>query len=555
MRKRIPIFALAALVTLAVSTVGGARDTARKGGTLVFGSARDPLILDPILVSDGESLRPIRQMYEGLLTVKPGTARVVPSLALRWKVRNRGRSWTFILRRGVRFHDNTRFNAAAVCANFNRWYGFTGAFQSSAATSYWQSIFGGFRSTVGNPRSPVELRTSLFKSCRVLGRYTVRITLTRPSASFLGALSLPSFSMSSPRALRRYNANRAEMRGGSPVFTGSYGFSHPTGTGPFKFSSWTRGNRLVLVRNPRYWGRDAYLNRLIFRPIANNAARLQALQTGELQGYDLVEPADMPAIRANRRLRLLDRPMFNIAYVAINQKAAPMNKLAVRQAVAYGLNRGAVIRSFYAGRGQVAHAFMPPGLLGYAKDVKKYSFQPQRARRLLQRAGLRLPVRIEFWYPTGVSRPYMPDPRRNFEAFAASLEQSGFDVVARGAPWSPDYLNAAQTGKAGHLHLLGWTGDYADPDNFLGEFFQRPKPQWGFNNPRLHRLLDRAESTPSAKKRAALYQQANRLIMEFLPGVPYAHTRPALAFQRRVRGYIPSPVSLEPFRLVWFGGT
>jgi peptide/nickel transport system substrate-binding protein len=542
-------------VTLGATGAAGGPSSHPRGGTLVFGAARDPVILDPILVSDGESLRPIRQIYEGLMSVKAGTARVVPHLAKTFRVSNSGRSYTFTLRRGVRFHDNTAFNAQAVCANFNRWYGFTGAFQSSAATSYWQSIFGGFRSTVGKADAPVELRTSLFRSCSALGRYRVRLNLTRPSASFIGALSLPSFSFSSPRAMRRYDANAAEIRGGSPVFTGSYGFEHPTSTGPYKFEAWTRGNRLSLVRNRSYWGPKAHLQRIIFRPIANNAARLQALQTGEVHGYDLVPPEDMGTIRGNRRLKLLDRPAFNVAYVAINQEKPPMNRLAVRQAVAYGLDRRSVIRSIYLGRGQVANAFMPPGLPGYAKNVKKYPYNPTRSRQLLQRAGLSIPVRIEFYWPTGVVRPYMPDPKRIFEAFAASLERAGFDVVARSAPWSPEYLNLTQTGRAGHLHLLGWTGDYADPDNFLGEFFQRPKPQWGFNNPRIHRLLDRADAETSQKQRTRLYQQANRLIMQFLPGVPYAHTKPALAFQQRVRGYIPSPVSLEPFRLVYFGGT
>jgi peptide/nickel transport system substrate-binding protein len=548
-----PLVAVAVIVVaLSTASIGGAGHQNR---TLVFGASADPRILDPILVSDGESLRPIRQMYEGLMTVVPGTARVAPHLARSFRSSRGGRTWTFTLRRGVLFHDGAQFNAAAVCANFNRWYGFEGAFQNAAATAYWQAIFGGFRSTVGKADAPAAQRTSLFQSCRVVSRYVVRINLTRPSASFLGALSLPSFSFSSPRALRQYGANQAELRGGVPVYTGSYGFSHPTGTGPFRFSSWRRGEQLTIVRWARYWGTKAHLARIIFRPIPTNAGRLQALQTGEVQGYDLVDPQDMPTISNNNRLRLLGRPMFNVAYVAINQAKPPMNRLAVRQAVAHGLDRAAVVNSsIYAGRGQVAHAFMPPGLPGYATNVQRYPFNPARSQQLLRQAGLTPPVDLEFWYPSGVQRPYMPDPPRIFQAFAASLERSGFNVIARSAPWSPDYLGAAQTGQAGHLHLLGWTGDYADADNFLGEFFQAPKPQWGFNNPTIHRLLDRAERETNARRRARLYQEANRALMRFLPGVPYAHTRPALGFQREVRGYVPSPVSLEPFRLVFYSG-
>lgn len=558
MRKRLlkPLVLVGVmLVALTVASMGGAREDGHQNATLVFGASADPRILDPVLVSDGESLRPIRQMYEGLMTVVPGTARVAPQLALRYKSSRAGRTWVFTLRRGVTFHDGTQFNAQAVCYNFNRWYGFTGAFQSSAATAYWQNIFGGFRSTVGKPDAPAAQRTSLFSSCRALSRYSVQINLTRASASFLGALSLPSFSFSSPTALRRWQANSAELGAGGPVFTGSYGFAHPTGTGPFRFSSWRRGEQLTIVRNARYWGTKSHLSRIIFRAIPTNAGRLQALQTGEVQGYDLVDPQDMPTIQSNSRLRLLNRPQFNVAYVAINQAKPPMNRLAVRQAIAHGLDRAAVANSsIYAGRGQVAHAFMPPSLPGYAANVTRYPYNPTRSQQLLRSAGLTLPVKIEFWFPSGVQRPYMPDPPRIFQAFAASLERSGFDVEAKSAPWSPDYLNAAQTGNAGHLHLLGWTGDYADADNFLGEFFQSSKPQFGFNNPAIHNLLTRAEGEPNAKRRITMYQQANRLIMNYLPGVPYAHTRPALGFQSRVRGYIPSPVSLEPFRLVFFAG-
>ena len=118
-------------VALVTASLGGA---AHQNRTLVFGASADPRILDPILVSDGESLRPIRQIFEGLMTVRPGTARVMPSLARSYRISRGGRTYTFELRRGVRFHDNTAFNAQAVCYHFNRWYNFTGPFQSSAAT-------------------------------------------------------------------------------------------------------------------------------------------------------------------------------------------------------------------------------------------------------------------------------------------------------------------------------------------------------------------------------------------------------------------------------------
>jgi peptide/nickel transport system substrate-binding protein len=229
-----------------------------------------------------------------------------------------------------------------------------------------------------------------------------------------------------------------------------------------------------------------------------------------------------------------------------------MNNLKVRQAVAYGLDRASVVAKFYAGRGQVATEFLPPTLTGYAgKGVPLYPFSPSKSKSLLQSAGLTLPVPIDFWYPTSVSRPYMPDPQRNAEAFAASLEQSGFKVTFHSAPWRPDYLAQVQSGKA-QVYLLGWTGDFGDPANFDNVHFGAFNPQFGFHNSKLFTMLQTADSETNIAKRTKDYQQAEIYIMKYLPMVPYVHSKPALAFQKNVKGYIPSPVSLESFATVFY---
>jgi peptide/nickel transport system substrate-binding protein len=534
------ILPLAAMALVLVAGCGGDGDGGGGGGgELVFGTAADPVVLDGALVSDGESLRAIDQMFEGLVTLKEGSTEVVPGLAESWESDAAGTAWTFKLREGVKFHDGTDFNAEAVCFNFDRWYNFKGPFQLESATYYWQTVFGGFSD---------KKKPSLYKSCEATDETTVVLNLTKPSASFLGALALTNFTFASPKALQEFNADAGsvdEETGFKP--TGTYGTEHPTGTGPFKFESWTRGDRLVMVRNDDYWGEKAKLERIIFRPISDNAARLQALQNGEIQGYDLVEPQDIATIEGDSNLQILDRPAFNVAYVTINQKVKPFDQLEVRQAVAAGLDRESVVNNFYAGRGEVAKEFMPPSLFGYADDVKTYTYDPAKAKSLLQKAGVQTPLKVDFWYPTDVSRPYMPDPKRNFEAFAASLNKSGFQVVPHSAPWSPDYLGRVADGNAGALNLIGWTGDYGDPDNFIGTFFQSAQTQWGFENQEIFDKLDQAEVETDEAKRTALYEEANRLIMDYLPGVPYVHTEPALAFDANVKGYVPSPVSLEQF--------
>jgi peptide/nickel transport system substrate-binding protein len=208
------------------------------------------------------------------------------------------------------------------------------------------------------------------------------------------------------------------------------------------------------------------------------------------------------------------------------------------------------VDSFYAGRGEVAKEFMPPEVEGYADDVTEYPYDVDQAKQTLAGSGVSTPIKITFCYPTDVSRPYMPDPKRNFEAFAADLNAAGFQIQPKAAPWSPTYLSWVDTGKC-PIYLLGWTGDFGDADNFVGTFFQTPNQgQWGFNEPPIHQKLDEAETETDPAARTALYQEANRLIMDYLPGVPYVHTKPALAFAANVTGYVPSPVSLESFATV-----
>jgi peptide/nickel transport system substrate-binding protein len=541
---------LGALLVLVAGGCGGDDEGGGEGGTLVFAGAADPVVIDGALVSDGESIRVITQIFETLIALKPGTTELAPGLATEWEVSPDAKTYTFTLREGVTFHDGEPFNAEAVCFNFDRWYNFKGPLQSPSASYYYGAFFGGFAMNESEDLSP-----PLYNKCEAQDPTTAVITLNRPSASLLGALVQQAFSIASPKALEEFQADAgtlSEETGFRP--TGTFGTEHPIGTGPFEFVSWTREDRVVLKRYDDYWGEKAKIEELIIRPIADNAARLQALQNEEIQGYDLVEPQDIPTIEGDDSLKILERPAFNVAYVGINQAKPPMNNLKVRQAVAYGLDRQAVVDNFYGGRGVVAEQMMPPEVEGYADSVTEYEHDPAKAKQLLQEAGLTPPVEIEFWYPSDVSRPYMPNPKNNFEAFAASLNKSGFRVVPKTAPWDPDYLGRVDEGNAGHLHLIGWTGDFADADNFIGTFFQDYSPSFGFRNPELFKLLDDAEIESERQARIDMYKRANELIMDFLPAIPYAHTKPALAFHQDVEGFVPSPTTNELFSTVTVGG-
>jgi len=539
-----------ALALVACGDSGNGGDTGQGGGggeeqTLVFAGSADPVILDGAYVSDGESIRVIRQIFESLVTTEEGGTEIEPLLAESWETSEDGLTWTFALREGVTFHDGEPFNAEAVCFNFDRWYNFTGIQQSPNVSYYWQTVMGGF----ANNEDP-EMPESLYSSCEATDEQTAVITLTKPSSTFITALSLPAFSIGSPKALQEFDADGVSGNADAPQFTGTYGTEHPIGTGPYKFVSWERENQLTLEAYDDYWGEKAQIEKLIIRPIADGPARRQALEAGEIDGYDLVDPADVDALK-EAGFTVLNRPAFNVGYVGFDQSKPPLNNLKFRQAIAHALNRENVVTTKYPEGAVVATQFMPPEVIGYADDVTEYPYDPDRARQLIEESGVTNPT-VEFWYPTDVSRPYMPDPAANFQLFKADLEAVGIKVNTKSAPWDPDYLDAVTVGKA-PIYLLGWTGDFGDPDNFVGTFFQTPSQQWGFKNPEIHEALDAAEVETDLATRTEMYEEINRMIMEFLPGVPYVHTEPSIAFKPNVQGYVPSPVNNEDFSKVTLG--
>ena len=531
---------------------GGDDAEAQSGGTLVFAGASDPTNLDPAFASDGETFRVLRQVYETLLFNEQGGTEAVPGLAESYEASEDGLEYTFELRDGVTFHDGTEFNAEAVCFNFDRWYNFTGLAQSPSASAYWQDVFGGFADTPDVP--------SIYNSCEATDELTAVISLNRVSSRFPAALTLPSFSMQSPEALQQYDADN--LSGNEEAFEYSeYGLEHPTGTGPFKFESWDRSNgEVTLVRNQDYWGDPALLDEIIFRTIPDGNARRHALQAGEVDGFDLVAPADYESLE-DSGAQLLVRDPFNILYLGINGGNVPgttpnpaLQKPEVRQAIAHAIDRETIVNSLLPEGAEVATNFMPPDVDGWAEDVTTYDYDPERARELLAQAGEEN-LTLRFYYPTDVSRPYLPDPAAMFQVISEDLEEAGITIEPTALPWSPDYLQAAQAGQA-DIHLLGWTGDYNDAYNFIGTFFAerangQSKEEFGaFEAPEIFAALAAADAEPDPEARTELYQEANRLIMEYLPAVPVSHSPPAIAVAENVQGLEPSPLTDEDFATV-----
>jgi peptide/nickel transport system substrate-binding protein len=549
----------AALVAVTLSACASSeRDSgeeggsAQTGGTFVFGAAGDPAMLDPAFGSDGETFRVSRQIFEGLLGNELGGTDAVPELAEDWEVSEDGLEYTFALQQGVKFHDGTDFNAEAVCFNFDRWYNFEGLAQSPSASYYYQAVFGGFASTPDTP--------SIYESCEATDENTAVIRLTQVTSKFPSALALPAFSIQSPAALQEYNAD--EVSGSEDALTYSdYALEHPVGTGPFKFESWDRGNgEVTIVRNDDYWGDAASLDEIIFRTISDGNTRRQELEAGSIDGFDFVSPADYQSLE-DSGFQVLVRDPFNILYLGMNGGNVPnsganpaLKDVRVRQAIAHAIDRETIVNSLLPEGAEQAIEFMPPTVDGWADDVTTYEYDPERSKALLAEAGA-TGTTLRFFYPTDVSRPYLPDPAAMFQVISQNLTDAGFTVQPTALPWNPDYLNAVQAGQA-DIHLLGWTGDYNDAYNFIGTFFAeasngQASAEFGaFSAPDIFAALAEADAEPDPSNRTEMYQEANRLIMDYLPGVPISHSPPALVVAENVQGLEPSPLTAEVFSTV-----
>ncbi|MFC7342373.1 ABC transporter substrate-binding protein [Saccharopolyspora griseoalba] len=515
-----------------------------EGGTLTFGAAGAPDLFDPFYASDGETFRVSRQIFEGLVGFKPGTAEVEPELATSWEETPDGKSWTFHLREGVKFHDGTEFNADAVCKNFERWYHQTGAGQNNALAYYWVENFGGF----ADGKEP-----SLYESCEAKDPATAVIHLTRATSKFPDALGLPSFSMQSPAAMEKYHADDVKAQGDSFVYP-EYARSHPTGTGPFEFDSYDQSNGSIkLVRNEDYWREKTKLNELIFRIIPDETVRKQELESGSIDGYDLPNPADLESLRESGN-NVQVRDPFNIMYLGITQKNNPaLTDLRVRKALAYAVDQETLVEANLPEGAEPATQFYPKSVDGYADDVQDYPHDPAKAKQLLAEAGQQN-LTVDFYWPTQVTRPYMPDPRGIFNALAEDLREAGIKVNPVSKPWNGGYIDDVDNAKA-DLFLLGWTGDYNTPDNFIGTFFGTTTNRfhtqgspWG---EQLAERLRAADSEPNEEKRNGMYSDINRdLMSEYLPAIPLSHSPPAIVTSPRVRGLVPSPLTAEEFASV-----
>jgi len=526
---------------------GAQGSEAKVGGTMTFGAAGAPEVFDPFYATDGETFRVTRQIFDGLLTYKPGTAETAPALAKSWESSEDGLTWTFKLATGVKFHDGAEFNADAVCANFQRMFDQKGAGQSESVTTYWIDNLG--------PGFADGAKPALYKSCSATDAETAVLTINRATSKMPSILGLPAFSMQSPKAMDEFKANDVQAAGDSFTYP-AYALEHPTGTGPFKFVKYDRANGTIeLERFDDYFdsANKAKLDKLIFKIIPDETARKQALKSGTIDGYDFPAAADWEGLK-NDGFNVQVRPAFNIFYVGITQSNnEKLRDLKVRQAIMTAINRDQLVKSQLPEGAKVATQFIPDTVDGYNTSLQAVPFDTAKAKTMLAEAGAS-DLTLNFYWPSEVTRPYMPNPRDIFGAISADLEAAGIKLNVITKPWNGGYLDDVDEGRA-DLFLLGWTGDYNTADNFIGTFFGNPSNRfktdaapWGQE---LADRLKEADGEPDADARNKLYEEINADIIEkYLPAIPISHSPPAIVVSNKIQGLVPSPLTSEDFNTV-----
>ncbi|HEX7587042.1 MAG TPA: ABC transporter substrate-binding protein, partial [Anaerolineae bacterium] len=332
------------------------------------------------------------------------------------------------------------------------------------------------------------------------------------------------------------------------------------GTGPFMFSEWVKGDHVTMVKNPNWWGDPSTvkIDRAINRSITDNSQRYLATKAGDCSGMQFVNTDDLVDAAKQTNLQILKRPSLNVGYLAFNQNVKPFDKIEVRQAIAYAINKQALVDALFAGLGVPATQFVPPsmsvqGNTVWNKDIPQVCCDAVKSKDLLTKAGV-TNLTFDLWYMP-VSRPYFPDPKAIATAMAADLAKAGITANLKTEDWG-QYKTDVNAGKF-PVWMLGWTGDNGDPDNFLFTFFGDDPVGSGLSSRRegyaskpLNDLLRKALAEVDPVKRAALYLQADKIISDDYVWNPIAHTTPPLVFQKKVQGYNPNPTGTEFFKTV-----
>ncbi|MCC6192742.1 MAG: hypothetical protein IT318_27290 [Anaerolineales bacterium] len=407
---------------------------------------------------------------------------IQPDLAERWEIGDDGMTYTFFLRQGVTFHDGTPWNAEALRWNLERALG---------------------------PDSPPSLAKTWmgaidYSSVRVIDEYTVELKTFEPFGGFLYSISnIGGGLMMSPASVDQW---------GDDVGT------HPVGTGPYRLLEWIRGERLVLERNPDYWGEPPAFEKITFLPIPEATTRVLMLETGEVDVAVRIPTVEVERLSANPEINIIGVTVIRPYSIMLNTSQPPFDDVRVRQAANYAVDKQAIVDSLFLGQAEILNSPLPPGVPGYS-PVGEYPYDLKLAKQLLAEAGYENGADIVIDCPQG----RLVLDTEVCSAVGAMLTNAGLRTQTRIFGDYAQFLDSRTADTAAYNGtFFGWATGSLDPD---GAFFptlysQNVGKRWNFSqyaNPTADEQIMRGHSSLDWEDRAEAYLELQKFLWEDAP--------------------------------------
>jgi ABC-type transport system substrate-binding protein len=479
------------------------------GGTVIYAAGADPDSLDPANAESNPSEAVNRMMYENLARFDE-KLKIVPGLATKWEQSKDGLTWTFFLRKGVKFHDGNPFNAEAVKVFIERMIG---------------------------PEKPSRagLYTPFVNSAEVVNDTTVKIHLKSPFAFFLNNLAHSASGIISPTALKTYGKDISRRA---------------VGTGPFKFVEWVHGDHLTMVRNDDYWRGKPYLDKIIVKTVKEDSARVMMLQSGDAQLIVRIPSEDIPRLQKDPNIKLGSTETLRVLFVGINCYKKPFSDVRVREALSYAIDKESIVKNIYQGRALVASNMVTPLTTGYI-PLKGHPYDPEKAKKLLAEAGFPQGLKAKLWSPMG----RYPKDFEMAQAVQQQLKKVGVDCTLDTMEWAA-YLAATRKPPEQadvELFVLGWAPSSAEARWTLYALFTTeqwvPKGnnRFFYSNKEFDEAVDKFSRATTKAERDKYLKIAQELIIKEAPAIPILVTKETIGYSKKLHGVINSPLELTYF--------
>jgi ABC-type transport system substrate-binding protein len=510
-------------LVLAVPALG-ADSEPRRGGTYRYPLQYSPKTLDPARSTEIYTVTVVQQLFDGLVDFDQDL-NIIPSIAHSWRVSRDGKTYTFDLREGVRFHNGREVTADDVVYSITRLL--RPDTQSSAASQF---------EVIAGAKELREGRATSLRGVRAIDRTHVEITLEEPYSPFLSLLAMKGAKI----------VPREAIEAKEPPFERA-----PVGTGPFRFVRWDEGREIVLEANSEYFRGRPYLDKLVYRilPTATDLTVYREFLSAGFEESGI--PADLrDEVLANQKIRVIRRPILGIRFYGFNLHRPEWRDRRVREAVLVALDRAGIVNNAFRGQNRPTAGVLPPGLVGYAPGRPVAPADRDRAAGLLKEAGGadRLPP-IEIW-----SAVHTQQAKAELEAISEAWKSLGLTVETRFADDWPQFQRFLTEGRMS-VFRYAWYADIPDPDNVLGILFHS-KSKYNYMryaNPEVDRLLEQGRAELDPVRRVEIYQQVEARTLADIPIIPLMELSFEQAYQPYVKGVEVSALGAPyvPMRKVW----